>query len=97
MAWLEHACYSALSRLLNELNHTVMKTLLLLLMFQLREAESAAVRNNCLVVLGDLCVRYTGLVDRHIGAIAVTMQVIESPPNIYVYTVRLIFMHGLNN
>ncbi len=72
-----------------------MKTLLLL-MFQLREAESTAVRNNCLVVLGDLCVRYTGLVDRYIGAIAVTTQVIESP-NIYVYTVRVIFMHGLNN
>ncbi len=46
--------------------------------FQLREAVSPAVRSNCLVVLGDLCVRYTGLVDRHIGAISVTMQVSES-------------------
>ncbi len=52
-------------------------------------------RNNCLVVLGDLCVRYTGLVDRHIGAIAVTMQVSESL-NVYVYVVRVIFMHELN-
>ncbi len=51
-------------------------------------------RNNCLVVLGDLCVRYTGLVDRHIGAIAVTMQVSESPN---VYVVRVICMYGLNN
>jgi condensin-2 complex subunit D3 len=29
---------------------------------------SAAVRNNVLFVLGDLCIRYTALVDRHIDA-----------------------------
>jgi hypothetical protein len=37
---------------------------------------SAAVRNNVLFVLGDLCIRYTALVDRHIDAMT---EVIADP------------------
>jgi condensin-2 complex subunit D3 len=36
--------------------------------------NSAAIRSNALLVLGDLCVRYTSLVDRHIGAMAACLQ-----------------------
>lgn len=35
---------------------------------------AASVRSNSLLVLGDLCVRYTSLVDRHIGAMASCLQ-----------------------
>ena len=34
----------------------------------------AAVRSNSLLVLGDLCVRYTNLIDRHVGAMATCLQ-----------------------
>jgi hypothetical protein len=36
--------------------------------------NAAAVRSNALLVLGDLCVRYTHLVDRHVGHMAVCLQ-----------------------
>ena len=36
--------------------------------------SSPAVRSNALLVLGDLCVRYTSLVDRHVGSMAVCLQ-----------------------
>lgn len=36
--------------------------------------SSPAVRSNALLVLGDLCVRYTQLVDRHVGSMAVCLQ-----------------------
>ena len=34
-----------------------------------------SVRSNALFVLGDMCVRYTNLVDRHIGVLAGCLQV----------------------
>jgi hypothetical protein len=34
-----------------------------------------SVRSNALVVLGDLCVRYTALVERHVPAMAARLQV----------------------
>jgi hypothetical protein len=39
------------------------------------EAASVSVRSNALVVLGDLCVRYTALVERHVPAMAARLQV----------------------
>ena len=33
-----------------------------------------SVKSNALLVLGDLCVRYTNLVDRHIGSLACCLQ-----------------------
>ena len=33
-----------------------------------------AVRSNALIVLGDLCVRFTNLVDRHVGSMAACLQ-----------------------
>ena len=35
---------------------------------------SAAVRSNALLVLGDICVRYTSLVEHHVGAMASCLQ-----------------------
>ena len=35
---------------------------------------NTAVRSNALLVLGDLCVRYTSLVERHVGALARCLQ-----------------------
>ena len=40
--------------------------------------STAAVRSNCLLALGDFCMRYANLVDRHIGKIAVCLQVFQS-------------------
>jgi hypothetical protein len=40
------------------------------------EAASVSVRSNALVVLGDLCVRYTALVERHVPAMAARLQVL---------------------
>lgn len=37
-------------------------------------ASFVAVRSNALLVLGDLCVRYTHLVDRHVGMMAQCLQ-----------------------
>ena len=36
--------------------------------------DSAAVRSNALVVLGDMCIRYTNLVDRQLPAMAACLQ-----------------------
>eukprot|EP01041_Mallomonas_annulata_P002902 gene2902-5693_t len=36
--------------------------------------SNSAVRSNSLLILGDLCVRYTNLVDRHIGTMAACLQ-----------------------
>ena len=33
-----------------------------------------SVKSNALIVLGDLCIRYTNLVDRHIGSLASCLQ-----------------------
>ena len=40
----------------------------------LRYEPVNTVKSNALVVLGDLCVRYTNLVDRHIGSLAACLQ-----------------------
>ena len=40
----------------------------------LGSARSAAVRNNCLVALADLCVRYTALVDAHVLRISACLK-----------------------
>lgn len=37
-------------------------------------AAAAAVRSNALLVLGDMCVRYTNLVDRHVDTMAQCLQ-----------------------
>ena len=37
--------------------------------------DNSSVRSNALFVLGDMCVRYTNLVDRHIGVLAACLQV----------------------
>jgi len=42
------------------------KNSLELLVLHMRSSESFAVRNNVLIVLGDLCVQYTSLVDRFV-------------------------------
>ena len=39
-----------------------------------RHGSNVAVRSNALLVLGDLCVRYTHLVDRHVGMMAKCLQ-----------------------
>jgi hypothetical protein len=44
------------------------------LLQELASSDSPAIRSNALIVLGDLCVRYTSLVDRHVGAMATSMQ-----------------------
>ena len=38
------------------------------------EGTANVVKSNALLVLGDLCVRYTNLVDRHIGSLATCLQ-----------------------
>jgi hypothetical protein len=38
------------------------------------ETGAHAVRSNALIVLGDLCVRFTNLVDRHVGSMAACLQ-----------------------
>lgn len=38
------------------------------------ESGAHAVRSNALIVLGDLCVRFTNLVDRHVGSMAACLQ-----------------------
>ena len=43
-------------------------------------AGSHAVRSNSLIVLGDLCVRFTNLVDRHVGSMSRCLQ----DPNVMV-------------
>jgi hypothetical protein len=35
---------------------------------------NSAVRSNAILVLGDLCVRFTNLVDRHVGSMAICLQ-----------------------
>lgn len=45
------------------------------LQYQQHQSEgSEAVRSNALIVLGDMCVRYTSLVERHVGTLAVCLQ-----------------------
>lgn len=39
-----------------------------------RDASAVAVRSNALLVLGDMCIRYTHLVDRHVGMMAQCLQ-----------------------
>ena len=41
-------------------------------------AAAAAVRSNALLVLGDLCIRYTNLVDRHVDTMAQCLQDTDS-------------------
>lgn len=48
----------------------------------------AAVRNNCLFVLQDLCVRYTSLVDRH--AIALAGAIADPEPMIRCHALQLL-------
>lgn len=40
----------------------------------LEGAPVNSVKSNALLVLGDLCVRYTNLVDRHLGSLASCLQ-----------------------
>ncbi|CAM9876563.1 unnamed protein product, partial [Sphacelaria rigidula] len=50
------------------------KTSVNILVRELDTADDPAVRSNALVVLGDLCVRYTAMVDRHVGGMAACLQ-----------------------
>ncbi|KAJ1404625.1 non-SMC mitotic condensation complex subunit 1-domain-containing protein, partial [Ochromonadaceae sp. CCMP2298] len=43
-------------------------------------SASAAVRSNALLVLGDLCIRYTNLIDRHVGTMSQCLQ--DSDPTV---------------
>lgn len=45
-----------------------------LLVRELVKADSVAVRSNALLVLSDLCVRYTALVDNHVPVMATCLQ-----------------------
>lgn len=36
--------------------------------------DQVAVRSNALLILGDFCIRYTNMVDRHVGALAKCLQ-----------------------
>ncbi len=45
---------------------------------ELHKPNSHAVRSNALLVLGDLCVRFTNLIDRHVGSLASCLQVKEN-------------------
>ena len=49
-------------------------------------SSNPSVRSNALFILGDLCVRYTNLVDRHIGVLAACLQV-----RMHTYVIYLIF------
>jgi hypothetical protein len=44
-------------------------------LFLIAHTDNSSVRSNALFVLGDMCVRYTNLVDRHIGVLAACLQV----------------------
>jgi condensin-2 complex subunit D3 len=54
---------------LNDTNNSIVST---------RDSGNSSVRSNALLVLGDMCVRYTNLVDRHVGTMAACLQVRES-------------------
>ena len=41
----------------------------------LSPSDRSSVRSNALLVLGDMCIRYTNLVDRHVGIMAACLQV----------------------
>ena len=60
--------------------------MLIYIFAQVREMASEntppAVRSNAVIVLGDLCVRYTALVERHVPAMAARLQV-------YIYRILL--------
>src|SRR3546814_2508198 len=43
----------------------------------MEHGTESIVRSNALLVLGDLCIRYTNLVDRHVGAMAACLQDID--------------------
>ncbi|KAJ1628452.1 non-SMC mitotic condensation complex subunit 1-domain-containing protein [Pavlovales sp. CCMP2436] len=49
------------------------KRLVPMLVTELHESASPAVRNNCLFVLADLLTQYTALVDRHVPLLALAM------------------------
>lgn len=54
---------------LNDTNNSIVST---------RDYGNSSVRSNALLVLGDMCVRYTNLVDRHVGTMAACLQVLDS-------------------
>eukprot|EP00752_Nemacystus_decipiens_P008134 g7274.t1 len=55
---------------------------------ELETAAAPAVRSNALVVLGDLTVRYTAMVDRHMAAMAACLQ--DSHPLVRRHAILLI-------
>jgi len=47
--------------------------------YSVTNGDSAAVRSNALVVLGDMCIRYTNMVDRQLPAMAACLQDVGGP------------------
>ena len=56
------------------LDQNLAKESINLLVRELVKADSVAVRSNALLVLSDLCVRYTALVDNHVPVMATCLQ-----------------------
>ena len=65
--------FVALGKLCLEDEKLAKRCILLFVRELQRRAAPAVVRNNVLVALSDLCVRYTGLVDSHVPAMALCL------------------------
>lgn len=64
------------------------------ILFLIAKTDNSSVRSNALFVLGDMCVRYTNLVDRHIGVLAGCLQVRAVCCTVQHFTVY-VCVHGV--